>query len=324
MHIGGPAKYFFELDDINQLDELAGFISDNSLDHYILGEGSNTIFSDSGFDGIVVQNRLKTFELIKESGTSASIKVGAGENWDEVVARTVDMGLSGIEALSAIPGTVGATPVQNVGAYGQEIADVLLELEAYDLEKNKLTMLSAAECQFSYRDSIFKSSAKNRYIITSITLELKKSQLKPPFYTSLQKYLDANNIHDHSPASIRKTVIEVRKSKLPDPSVIANSGSFFKNPILNEAEFGDFQSNHPNAPHFQTEKGIKIPAGWLIEAAGMKGKSSGHFSTYNLNSLVITNDGHGSYQELMDLVQQIQSTIKSKFNIDIEPEPNLL
>lgn len=324
MQIGGTARYFMKLDAVNDIEKIANFIEEKSLSHYVLGGGSNTIFSDKGFDGLVIFNQLLGFVITDESDKHCTLKIGAGENWDEVVARTVEMNLSGIEALSAIPGTAGATPVQNVGAYGQEIADVLVSLDAYDFKNKEMITMSHADCKFSYRDSIFKSTDKNRYLITSISLRLNKTHLKPPFYSSLQKHFDNNQIEEHFPANIRAAVVDVRKSKLPSPDLIANSGSFFKNPIVDPEFFEQFLISHPEAPHFDVEDGVKIPAGWLIEEAGLKGIKSGHFSTYNLNSLVITNDGKGSFPELIEFVKYIQSEIEQKFSISIEPEPNLL
>src|SRR5690606_20351746 len=231
------------------------------------------IARDEGFSGIVVHNRIPGFEILSDDASHTTVKIGAGENWDSVVKRTVDMNLSGIEAMSAIPGTAGAAPVQNVGAYGQEIADTLQSLEAYDIENDQFVTLEAVDCGFSYRNSIFRSSAAGRYVILNITLQLYKSSPKPPFYAALQKYFEEHGITIYTPQIVRDAVIAIRKDKLPDPSVVANTGSFFKNALVEKWQYDDLKKTYPDMPSYDMPDGrYKIPTGWLIEQAGLKGQ----------------------------------------------------
>ncbi|EDK72326.1 UDP-N-acetylmuramate dehydrogenase, partial [candidate division TM7 genomosp. GTL1] len=208
------------------------------------------IVRDDGFGGIVIRNHILGFETLSDDGTYVVLKIGAGEDWDSVVERSVTMGLSGIEALSAIPGTAGATPVQNVGAYGQEIASTLTELEAYDMKEKRFVVLKNADCGFAYRYSIFKSTENRRYIITSITLKLSRIAPQPPFYDSLQKYLDEHNITYFTPQVIRDAVIAIRKVKLPNPVLTPNTGSFFKNPIIEEWLLNELRKTYDDIPSY--------------------------------------------------------------------------
>lgn len=321
MKIGGPAKY---MATANTKDELVSLINQaNDLPILVLGQGSNVIVGDKGFDGIVILNRITGYEVLEEDPAHAKIKVGAGENWDSVVSRTAENGLSGIECLSAIPGFVGAAPVQNIGAYGQEIADSLVELEAYDLQTKAFVNFNNSDCDFTYRKSTFNSGqTKGRYIIVSVTLELRKTVLEPPFYSSLQQYLDKNQITDYNPYNIRQAVIAIRSTKLPDPSVIPNTGSFFKNPIVERWQAESLQREHPDIKVFPMDDNFsKIAAGWLVEFAGMKGLEMNGFKVYDKNALVITNTGTGDYQGLVAIRNRIQDAVRDTFRINLEQEP---
>lgn len=325
IRLGGSAKYFVEIKNKDELVDALEFANKNRLRHLVIGDGANIVFMDDGFDGIVIKNSILGFDVIEENDISKTIKVGAGENWDNVVKKTCDMSLSGIEALSAIPGTAGAAPVQNIGAYGQELADTFIDLEAYDTKTKEFVTLEKVDCDFGYRTSIFKASEIGRYIIISITIRLTTKTMKPPFYNSLQKYLDENSINDFRPSNIRTAVTEIRKSKLPDPKLIANSGSFFQNPIVDKTQAAELLAKFSEIPQYPTKDGkVKIPAGWLIENAGLKGMHSKHFATYNLHALVITHDGHGNSKELEEFIAQIRDKVKSKFDINLSPEPQLI
>lgn len=325
IRLGGPAKYFATAKTPKDIKAAIDFANEKQINFFCLGSGANVIFSDSGYDGLILKIEISGFEVTDENETNTTVKVGAGENWDEVVRRTVELGLSGIETLSAIPGTAGAAPVQNIGAYGQELKDTFVELDAYDRKQLKQVVLKPEDCKFGYRASIFKSDAPERYIITSITLKLNKKSLVPPFYASLERYLSEHDITDYSPANIRAAVIEIRKSKLPDPSLIANSGSFFQNPIIPKSQVDELLKEHPKMPHYTVSSDSeKVPAGWLIEEAGLRGLKSGHFSTYNLHALVITHDGKGTFSELQDFIKIIQAKVNEKFGIEIKPEPQLI
>lgn len=321
MKLGGPARY---LATANTKEELVNLVAQaGSMKILVLGEGSNMIVGDKGFDGLVILNRISGFETLDQNAASTKIKVGSGENWDSVVKRSTDSGLSGIECLSAIPGCAGAAPVQNIGAYGQEIADTLLELEAYDLNMKNFVTFSNADCDFTYRQSTFNSGAsKGRYIITSLTLELQKTVLEPPFYSSLQQYLDKNQITDFSPYSLRTAVVAIRSTKLPDPRTLPNTGSFFRNPIIENWQADKLKLDYPDIKIFPMGENLsKIAAGWLVENSGVKGLEIEGFKLFENNSLVITNTGNGTYNGLNEMKNRIITSVRDTFRITLEQEP---
>lgn len=322
MKIGGNARFMTEAHTPQEVAEIYHNAKKQSLPIFILGGGSNIIATDKGFDGIIVRIRIPGFEVIAEDDGYTTIKIGAGEDWDSVVKRTVDMHLSGIEAMSLIPGTAGAAPVQNMGAYGQEIADTLQSLEAYDSGTDSFVTLQSADCQFSYRDSIFRSKSKGRYVITSITLKLSKGQPQPPFYESLQKYLDEKSIKIFTQDIIRNAVIELRKNKLPDPKDMPSSGSFFKNAIVEQWQLDSLKVINPDIPTYDMGDGkYKIPTGWLIEQVGLKGQLIHGMRVYDKNALVLVNESAESYEDLAAARDEIIGKIRDKFRIQIEQEP---
>ncbi len=322
MKLGGKAKYFAEANNIDEIMEVCRFAKSKSLPILVIGGGSNIVARDSGYHGVVVRNMIHGFEIVDNNDNSTTIRVGAGENWDSVVERSVNLNLSGIEAMSAIPGTAGATPVQNVGAYGQEISDTIQSLEAYDTKSKKMIVLKKNDCNFSYRNSIFKSEFAGRYIITSITIKLSKSNPVPPFYDSLQKYLDIKKIKRYTPQTIRDTVIEIRKEKLPDPKNLPNCGSFFKNVIIGSKKFSEVKKIHPEIPAYNVGDGkYKISAGWLIENSGLMGKSLSGMRIYEKNAVVLTNESALSYDDLKKARDEIIKRVKEEFDIKIEQEP---
>jgi len=322
MRLGGSARFMVDVHTPEEVAEICQNATSRNLPIFILGGGSNVIAHDEGFDGIVVHNRIPGFEVISDELNQTVIKVGAGENWDEIVKRTVDMGLSGIEAMSAIPGTTGAAPVQNVGAYGQEIADTLLSLEAYDRTTDTFVTLQSADCGFSYRNSIFRGEASGRYVITSITLRLYKNAPQPPFYPAVQSYLDAHSITLFTPQIIRDAVIAIRTEKLPDPAVTPNTGSFFKNAIVENWQLADLKKDYPDIPTYDMPDGhFKVPTGWLIEQAGFKGKTLHGIHVHDKNALVLINESAKSYNDLASARDEIIGTVRDKFHIMIEQEP---
>ena len=289
---------------------------------FVLGGGSNVIAHDEGYAGLILRNRIPGFEVLADDPGSTTIRVGGGENWDEVVRRTVEMGLSGIEALSAIPGTAGAAPVQNIGAYGQEVSETLVSLEAYDMKADQLVSLQNADCNFSYRSSIFRTSAVGRYFITSITLRLSKNAPQPPFYKAVQDYFDANGITFYTPQIIRDTVIAIRSEKLPNPAERPNTGSFFKNAIVEDWQLTDLKANYPDIPTYELPDGrFKIPTGWLIEQAGLKGQLLHGMRVHDKNALVLINESATGYADLAAARQEIMGTVRDTFRITIEQEP---
>jgi UDP-N-acetylmuramate dehydrogenase len=280
------------------------------------------IVRDEGFNGIVIHDRIPGFEVILDEPGASTLKIGAGENWDTVVKRTVDMNLTGIEAMSSIPGTAGAAPVQNVGAYGQEIADSLISLEAYDIQTDRFVVLQSSDCGFSYRDSIFRGSEAGRYVIITITIKLYKTAPEPPFYGAIQDYFDEHSITIFTPKIIRDAVIEIRKNKLPDPTVIPNTGSFFKNAIVEDWQLTDLKKEYPDIPTYDMSDGrFKIPTGWLIQQAGFKGKTLHGMHVHDKNALVLINESAKSYADLAAARDEIIGTIRDKFRILIEQEP---
>lgn len=325
MHLGGPARAMVTITSKQELAQAIKWAQDQNLPVLAIGEGSNLIVRDEGFDGLIILNRILGFEISEDTMEYSLVRIGAGEHWDSVVAKTVELGLSGIELLSAIPGTAGATPVQNVGAYGAEIADTFVELEAYNQLTSKFVTLKKDDCKFSYRNSIFKPLKSRHYIITSITLKLKKTSLQPPFYARLQTYIDQNNIIDFSPKSIRNCIITIRKVILPDPKLIANTGSFFKNPIILANQFQHLQIDYPEMPHYDMPNNqVKIPAGWLIDQTGLKGYSAHGMKIYEKNALVFVNENAKNYQDLAAFKTEVIERVNQKFGIILEQEPETI
>lgn len=322
MRIGGNAKYFIEAHTKEEVAEICKKAELRSLKVYAIGSGSNVIAKDDGFDGIIMRVCVPGFEIIAEDADSTTIRVGAGEIWDSVVERSVTMNLSGIEAMSGIPGTAGATPVQNVGAYGQEIADTLESLEAYDTSIGDFVTIKKSDCKFDYRYSIFKGKAAGRYIITSITLKLSKDHFQQPLYDSLQRKFEISPADIYTPSMIRDSVLEIRNSKLPDPKTMPNSGSFFKNAIVNKYKFDELKSLYPDVPTYDAGNGrYKIPAGWLIEQAGMKGVLINGIRVYDKNALILINESATSYEDLKKAKEEIVKKVYDKFGVKIEQEP---
>jgi len=322
MRLGGDARFMTDVHTAEEVAEVCRNARSQNLPIFILGGGSNVIVRDEGFNGIIVLNKISGFEVVKDDPGSITLKIGAGENWDSIVKRSVDMNLSGIEAMSAIPGTAGAAPVQNVGAYGQEIADTLVSLEAYDINNDQFVTLDANDCGFSYRNSIFRSSAAGRYVIVNITIKLYKAAPTPPFYAAVQKYLDEHATTLYTPQVIRDAVIAIRKDKLPDPAVVANTGSFFKNAIIEKWQLSELEKNYTDVPRYEMpDDRYKIPTGWLIEQTGLKGQLLHGMRVHEKNCLVLINESAKSYADLAAARDEIKGAVRDKFRITIEQEP---
>jgi UDP-N-acetylmuramate dehydrogenase len=325
MKLGGPARFMVEARTPQEVQTVYDNAVSRNLSIFILGSGSNVIASDEGFAGIVIRVRIPGFEIIADDINTTTIKIGAGESWDSVVKRTVDMHLSGIEAMSMIPGTTGAAPVQNVGAYGQEIADTLVSLEAYDSQTKTFVTLQNEACGFAYRDSIFRndtSGQKGRYVITSITLKLSKNLPQPPFYDALQSYFDKLNINMFTQQTVRDAVIAIRTEKLPDPTITPNTGSFFKNAIVENWQLTELKQTYPDMKVFDMGNGTsKIPTGWLIEQTGLKGQVLHGMRVHDKNALVLINESATGYADLAAARDEIIGAVRDKFRIQIEQEP---
>lgn len=323
MRLGGETQFMATATSVNDIKEIYQYAKQHKLPVFVLGGGSNVIVHDEEYQGVVLVNRLKGFDVIEDDGSTVRMKVAAGEVWDEVVARSVEMGLQGIEAMSAIPGTAGAAPVQNVGAYGQEIADTLVSLEAYDSLTDEVVTFDVKDCQFGYRHSIFRGQATGRYCIISITLQLSYSDPQPPFYTALQRYFDDKSIvAPYSVKMIRDAVIEIRRDKLPDPKQNPNTGSFFKNALISSQQFAELRKDFPNMPYYNMpDDMVKIPTGWLIEQCGFKGKTLYGMRVHDKNALVLINESATGYADLSAAREEIIETVFDKFQIKIQQEP---
>ena len=293
--------------------------------HLILGGGSNLLLTKD-FEGIVVKNEIVGIETVMEDESIIRLKVGSGENWHRFVMHCVAQGYGGIENLSLIPGTVGAAPMQNIGAYGVEIREVIHHVEAIELQTCASRIFSRGECAFGYRESIFKQELKDRYFISSITLTLTRSNHRYNIsYGAIKDVLAEKNISDLSIRAISDAVIDIRRKKLPDPAVIGNAGSFFKNPSVDETTFARLKRNYSEIPSFPGENGlIKIPAAWLIEQCGWKGKTFDNIGVHKHQALVLVNYGGGEGKKIWDLAINIQSSVKAKFDIRLHPEVNVV
>ena len=319
MRLGGEARYVIEVETEDDVPEAYAFASEHQLPVYVLGLGSNIIGRDKGFNGVILVNRIKGMGIDSEEADGMiDLWANSGELLDDFVTYSTQMGFSGIEALSAVPGTVGAAPVQNVGAYGQDISQTLVLVRAYDTLLEEYVELPEADLDLSYRHSIFNSGdTVGRYFITKIVVRLKRGSLKPPFYNSLQKYLDDHNITEYSPETIRKAVRAVREAKLPDPEELASSGSFFKNVYLKTDE----EIARAEAAGIPVWDGGKIPSGWLIENAGLKGKVFHGMRVSDKASLVLINENARNYADLAAARQEIIDIVKDKFGFTLEQEP---
>lgn len=323
-HVEASAKYFCEINDINELESVITDSRFRNEQKLILGGGSNLLFIKD-FDGIVIKNNIGGIDIISEDEKSVLLKVGAGNDWDKFVEYTVDYGFNGLENLSLIPGTVGASPIQNIGAYGVEVKDVIELVNGYSLNNFDMRIFSNSECKFGYRDSIFKNELKNKIIVTSVVFRLSKVGKVKSNYAAIKNYILEKNITKITPTEIRKAVIEIRESKLPNPREISNAGSFFKNPIISKEKFEEIKSEYPDLNGYKVDdNSVKISAGWLIEKCGLKGKRIKDVGIYDKQALVIVNYGNASGMEIKNLAEEIRDIVLDKFNISLQFEVNIL
>lgn len=290
----------------------------------VIGGGSNLLLTQD-FPGLVIHNDIRGFETVKEDAYHVWLKVGAGEGWHDVVLRSLDMNLSGIENLSLIPGRMGAAPMQNIGAYGVELKETFESLEAVDINTGALVTFDNAACEFGYRESVFKNKHKGQYVITSVTLRLNKVFKPHVDYGDIKKTLDDMRVTELTPHAVSQAVIKIRQSKLPDPAVIGNAGSFFKNPSIPAEQYKSLQEKHPLIPGYTNAEGtVKVPAGWLIEQCGWKGKQVGNTGSHKQQALVLVNYGGATGIEVLTLAQEIHNSVLEKFGIEIIPEVNVV
>ena len=337
MRIGGPAKFVITVTKKEDIPKAYKFAKERNLPVWILGGGANTFSKDAGFEGVIILDRIMGISQIEtpageeEKEGVAYFKAYGGEQWDDLVTFVSERGYSGIEAMTGIPGTAGAAPVQNIGAYGQEVTQVIVSVEAYDTKLEKFVVIPASEMKMSYRKSIFNSCENvGRFFIYSTTVRIKKGQLNPPFYRSLQAYVDEDGETDFSPLNIARMVKEVRNSKLPDPEKIASAGSFFKNVYLTDEEADAAEARGiqvwrnakevgPDSPEKRTNL---VNSGWLIEEAGLKGKVFHGMKVSEKAALILINESAKSYADLAAAREEIAKIVFDKFGFKIEQEPD--
>ncbi|KAI1083244.1 UDP-N-acetylenolpyruvoylglucosamine reductase 1 [Whalleya microplaca] len=330
MGLGGQAAYATTVASRNELlGALDWAHGHGNLPVIMVGGGSNIVWRDKGFPGLVIVNKIRGFDVLERGSDGSLVHViaGSGEVWDNIVRHTVTAGYTGIECLSLIPGSVGATPVQNVGAYGQEISRVLVSVEAFDARTAEFVEISFSECNFGYRTSRFNTVDRGRFYITAVTLRLTKTTPQPQLYAALQSYLDDRQITIYTPQVLRDAVIAIRKSKLPDPSVVRNCGSFFANPITTHWNAQALKTVHDNLPIWPVDEGsCKLSAAWLIEQAGFKNyhDSETGMATWITQPLVCINEHASSTADLLRFQEKIINAVYVKFAVRLFREPVLL
>lgn len=321
--IGVKAKHFAQFEN---LDALKSILKNNLQEELlILGGGSNILFTKD-FNGIVLKNEIKGFRIIEENEDYFIVESGAGENWHQFVLRCINHNFGGLENLSLIPGSVGASPMQNIGAYGVEIKDVFEKLQAYHIPTGEVHEFKHSDCEFGYRESVFKRKLKGQYVILTVSFKLSKKSTINSSYGAIESELEKMGISSPTIQDISNAVIAIRTSKLPDPKIIGNAGSFFKNPVVSKALLMEIQKTYPEVPFYANENSetVKIPAGWLIEKAGWKGKTFENYGVHKLQALVLVNYGSAKGSEILELSGQIIKDITDKFGVTLEREVNIL
>lgn len=318
------AAFFAEVSSVEELTQILLDPVWKDKPKFILGGGSNVLFTQN-VDALVIHPAIKGIDIIKEDENHIWLKVGAGEGWHSFVMHCVENGYAGVENLSLIPGTIGAAPMQNIGAYGVEIKDVMGSVEAVALENGQIRIFSKEECAFGYRESIFKKALKGQYVVTGVTFVLNKKPSLHVGYGDVQKTLSEMNVINPTIKDVSEAVIKIRRSKLPDPAEIGNAGSFFKNPEIPSDKFNVLKSDFPAMPGYTVNaETIKVPAGWLIEQAGWKGYRDGNIGVHEKQALVLVNYGGGNGNDIRELAAKIQDSVESKFDIRLSPEVNFI
>lgn len=321
--IDNTARFFVIVESVDQLTEAIQWANLQKVNVLILGGGSNILLTQDQH-ALVIKIEIGGIEVVREDEDYVWVEVGAGIIWHEFVLTTIECNWAGIENLSLIPGTVGASPMQNIGAYGVEIKDVFYSLKALNIETLELEEFKAEGCAFGYRESIFKHELKGKYVISSVIYRLGK---KPDFHTdygAIRETLEASGIVELTIKAISDAVIQIRQSKLPDPKEIGNAGSFFKNPTISTRQYSKLKQEHPSIPGYPLPDGVKVPAAWLIEQCGWKGRRFGNIGVHSKQPLVLVNYGQGKGIEIKDLAEKIQKSVWEKFNVSIQPEVNFL
>lgn len=317
-------RYFVEIEHTDELIYLLDKKEFQENESMIIGEGSNILFTKD-YNGLIIKLQNKFIQKTGEDENSVYINVGAGVNWHTFVLYTINNNLGGIENLSLIPGTVGAAPIQNIGAYGQELKDSFYSCSFFNKEKKSFEIIENEKCNFSYRDSIFKNELKGKFIITNVTFRFNKKHFINFSYGNLEEELKKLNKTEFTIKDVSDAVIKIRKSKLPDPSEIGNAGSFFKNPVVEKKLFENIKEKFGEVPHFiQGEEKVKIPAAWLIEKCGWKGYRKGNIGVHLKQPLVLVNYGDGKGSEIKQLSEEIKNSVFEKFNILLEAEVTII
>lgn len=323
MGIAVRARYFTEIKSIAEFRELTRDSRYREAQKLMLGGGSNILFLND-YDGFVIRNQIKGKEILRQHEDGILLKVGGGENWHELVLHCVQRNWGGIENLALIPGLAGAAPIQNIGAYGVELEQVFEELQAIHIQTGALRVFKKDECGFGYRNSIFKGPEKGKYFIASVTLRLQENPPVNTNYKALADYLNQKSITHPTIKDVCNAVIKIRQSKLPDPAKIGNAGSFFKNPVISQQQYNRIGKKYPQMPAYKSGDEYKIPAAWLIEHCGWKGRRVGDAGVHTLQALVIVNYGKATGAEIWELAQGIQQSVKEKFGIALVPEVNVI
>ncbi|MBO9682258.1 MAG: UDP-N-acetylmuramate dehydrogenase [Flavisolibacter sp.] len=322
--IDAAAKYFATFESIAELEEVLNSKLQTPNSKLILGGGSNILLTKD-FDGIVLKNEIKGIEVVNEDEDHIYIKVGAGENWHQFVMHCVQHNYAGVENLSLIPGNVGASPMQNIGAYGVEIKDVFYELEAFHKQEKFIEKFSLTDCDFGYRESVFKNKYKDQFVIANVTYRLNKRPFFNTSYGAINQELERMGVKELSIQAISQAVINIRTSKLPDPKEVGNAGSFFKNPIISNEQYLELKKAFPNIVAFPSGNDhTKLAAGWLIEQCGWKGYRKGDAGCYPKQALVLVNYGSAPGKEIFDLSEEIIQSVKKTFRVDLEREVNII
>jgi UDP-N-acetylmuramate dehydrogenase len=318
------AKHFAKLTSVSELDELLQpSFSATEIPPLVIGGGSNLLFTQD-YNGLVIRNEMLGISVVREDAQHIYVRAAAGENWHLFVLYCIRNNFAGVENLSLIPGSVGASPIQNIGAYGVEIKDVFYELEAYSRDDNTLTTFSNNDCQFGYRESVFKRKYKGRFVITSVTFKLNKTPVFQTSYGALQQELEKMGVQHLSIAAISQAIVHIRQSKLPDPGTLGNAGSFFKNPTISATKFQNLQKEFTGIPGFPANDQVKVAAGWLIEQCGWKGYRKGDAGCYEKQALVLVNYGKAKGEDIFNLSTEIMHSVEAKFGIVLEREVNVI
>ena len=321
--IDAKCSRFLEYESVDEAREVAEILRETAIPYIIIGGGSNLLLTKD-FEGIVVRSGIKG-HCFEEDYFCERMTCGSGEVWDDMVAMSLEAGYYGMENLSLIPGDVGASAVQNIGAYGVEAKDLILCVWMIEIPTGKTWMLGNEECEYGYRQSRFKQDWKNRFLITRVTYGLSKTFTPHLDYGNIRAELERKGIQKPTAQQLRETIIDIRNAKLPDPKVEGNAGSFFMNPVVTKARYEKLAAQYPDMPHYRVDsRHVKIPAGWMIDQCGWKGKSLGRAGVHDKQALVLVNRGGATGAEIVALSDAIRADVKAKFGIDIHPEVNIV